>query len=128
VLIDDAIIPTTKNVHILNPESHAYAPYVQESDHFTAEMVAISRPSALYIASWAALALPLELLRNWLTHGCAVRYARSGRRYPCPLCEGLCECACIGEGGTQRALLFWDEIQPPLNLRKLELRWLSDGP
>ena len=24
----------------------------------------------------------------------------SGRRYPCPLCERLCECACIGEGGN----------------------------
>jgi hypothetical protein len=83
----------------------------------------------------ATSALPLTILRNGLTHcyylslhcrrcgnvRAAVEEVPSDRFHPCPLCHRDCVYAILGEGGTQRALPFWNQIRESVSL---DNQWL----
>jgi len=73
----------------------------------------------------ACSALPLEIERNTLTrcfylcirchdHG-EIRMAAAcephGECFPCPICERPSWFVVLGEGGTHRALPFWDKVK-----------------
>ena len=83
-------------------------------------------------------ALPLEIAENGLTH-CyylALHCRNCGDfrigtdqepsdHYPCPVCQRLSEAALLGEGGTLRALPFWDRTEGKGVYREMLTRMLS---
>jgi hypothetical protein len=76
--------------------------------------------------------LPLEIAQNNLTHcyylglhcrtdgevRVAAEEAPSDESYQCPLCQTLCHCTPLGEGGTLRPLPFWNGPKMPTRSRK----------
>jgi hypothetical protein len=84
--------------------------------------------------------LPLEIVQNNLTHcyylalHCrtdgevcvAAAEAPSGERYRCPLCQTLCHCTPLGEGGTLRPLHFWNRTRDAHSFAESSRRlWLD---
>jgi hypothetical protein len=88
----------------------------------------------------ACSALPLEIAQNNLTHcyyvtvhcrkdgeiRVAAEEAPSDETYLCPLCQTLCHCTPLGEGGTLRPLPFWNRTQDAHSFAEASRRLLLD--